>query len=469
MRKPLLLFITMGLSLYGFAQEIEFETVMHDFGQVYFNDPAVYDFVFTNTGTKPLLLQKPRSSCGCLIPSWPKDPIMPGKKETVRLTYKTNRKGNFNKSVTVSSNATNSQQIILRVKGNVLETEGKVSIKNGKFGYENANGKAVVPFQYEQLTRSNGLFHAKKNGKWGIVDYNNQTIIPIIYDEEFDYSGAWMMVKKNGKWGVISTEKVIIPCEYSQINDFGKGIITHFQIWKNGKWGVADRTGRIIIPCENGEVVSELGEVNSDMVTAKKNGKWGMIGKLNKIIIPFEYEELSFTDYEVLLAKKNGKMGVVGLPNKIIIPFEYEELSFTEDEVLLAKKNGKLGIIDKKNKALTSFFADSFSYGGGTTVFFQFPSDLHADFKYNIAGLWGIWATNGTMLIPPFLGNLDNPALGMLLFDLKEKYHKALEQVDLETAINITKEYMRHSYSDITESEIRKYIQYMKDLTSPNN
>lgn len=458
----------MELSLCGFAQEIEFETTVHDFGHVFYNGPAEYDFVFTNTGTEPLIVQKPKSSCGCLIPSWPKDPIMPGKKETIKVTYKTNRIGKINKTVTISSNATNSPQITLRVKGDVIGAELIATQKNGKWGCEDANGEVLVPFQYEQLTKSNGLFHAKKNGKWGIVDYNNQTIIPIIYDEEFDYRGAWVMVKKDGKWGVISTEKVIIPCEYSQINNFGKGIITHFQIWKNGKWGVADRTGRIIIPCENGEVVSELGEVSSDMVTAKKNGKWGMIGKPNKTTIPFEYEELSFTDYEVLLAKKNGKMGVVGIPHKIIIPFEYEELSFTKDEVLLANKNGKWGIIDKKNKALTSFFADSFSYGGGTTVFFQFPSDLHVDFKYNIAGLWGIWATNGTMLIPPFLGNLDNAVLGLLLSDLRVKYHKDLEHIDLETVVNITKEYMRHSYSDITESEIRKYIQFMKDLTSPN-
>ena len=135
------------------------------------------------------------------------------------------------------------------------------------------------------------------------------------------------------------------------------------------------------------------------MVTAKKNGKWGMIGKLNKIIIPFEYEELSFTDYEVLLAKKNGKMGVVGLPNKIIIPFEYEELSFTEDEVLLAKKNGKLGIIDKKNKALTSFFADSFSYGGGTTVFFQFPSDESEDISTKHGISWESGAISNSFIL----------------------------------------------------------------------
>lgn len=381
----------MGLSFYGFAQEIEFETVMHDFGQIYYNDPAVYDFVFTNTGTKPLLLQKPRSSCGCLIPSWPKDPIMPGKKETVRLTYKTNRKGNFNKSVTVSSNATNSQQITLRVKGYVLETEGKVSIKNGKFGYENANGKDIVPFQYEQLTRSNDLFHAKKNGKWGIVDFNNQTIIPIIYDEDFAYNGGWTKVKKDGEWGVTTTEKVIIPCEYNQINTFGKKLL-HFQILKNEKWGVADLSGRIIIPCEI-EIVSELGEISTDIVTAKKNGKWGVVGKANKTIIPFEYEELSFT----------------------------------EDEVLLAKKNGKWGIIDRKNKPLTEFIAEEIvyeAYSCKTVVLFKTSTNYYDP---DFANLWGIWATNGNMLIPPISKNEMFLNMYMLERKYSEKDCKQLE------------------------------------------
>ena len=49
--------------------EIKFEKVVHDYGDVPFNGNGECEFRFTNTGTEPLLVLKPKSSCGCTIPS----------------------------------------------------------------------------------------------------------------------------------------------------------------------------------------------------------------------------------------------------------------------------------------------------------------------------------------------------------------------------------------------------------------
>jgi len=99
--------------------EITFKTTTHDYGDIYIGSDGTYNFKFTNTGNEPLILSKPRSSCGCTVPKWPKEPILPGETNEIKVTYNTNKSGSFNKSVTIYSNAKNKAAIVLRIKGKV--------------------------------------------------------------------------------------------------------------------------------------------------------------------------------------------------------------------------------------------------------------------------------------------------------------------------------------------------------------
>lgn len=101
--------------------EIEFEKTVHDYGNVPYNGNGECEFRFTNTGNEPLIVQKPKSSCGCTIPTWPKEPILPGESEVIKVTYRTNRPGVINKTVTVTSNALQNATVVLRIKGTVLD------------------------------------------------------------------------------------------------------------------------------------------------------------------------------------------------------------------------------------------------------------------------------------------------------------------------------------------------------------
>lgn len=98
---------------------IKFETNIHDYGIVVQGGNGIYDFVFTNTGNAPLILNNVRSSCGCTIPEWPKEPIAPGETGLIKVKYNTNRIGTINKSVTVYSNAPGGP-VVLRIKGTVV-------------------------------------------------------------------------------------------------------------------------------------------------------------------------------------------------------------------------------------------------------------------------------------------------------------------------------------------------------------
>lgn len=104
------------------APVITFDKTVHDYGQVPYNGDGKCQFTFTNTGKEPLILTNVRSSCGCTVPKWPREPIMPGESEVIHVDYKTNRIGTINKSVTIQSNASN-DVVRLRITGTVLSPE----------------------------------------------------------------------------------------------------------------------------------------------------------------------------------------------------------------------------------------------------------------------------------------------------------------------------------------------------------
>ena len=99
--------------------KVEFEKEVHDFGNLKQGEPAVYEFTFTNTGNEPLIISNSRGSCGCTVPSWPREPIAPGKSAAIKVKYDSNRLGPINKSVTIQSNAINEPTKVVRIKGNI--------------------------------------------------------------------------------------------------------------------------------------------------------------------------------------------------------------------------------------------------------------------------------------------------------------------------------------------------------------
>jgi hypothetical protein len=76
-------------------------------------------FKFTNTGSGPLVISDAKGSCGCTVPTWPKEPIMPGQSEYIKVNYDTKRTGAFTKYVTLTTNAKTNTTSRLKIEGTV--------------------------------------------------------------------------------------------------------------------------------------------------------------------------------------------------------------------------------------------------------------------------------------------------------------------------------------------------------------
>jgi len=101
------------------AGKFKFVEETHDFGEVPEGPTAEYDFEFKNVGKEPIIITEAHGSCGCTVPQWPKEPIMPGKKAKIHVTYNTvGRPGPIAKDVYITSNAQTSP-MVLHIRGSV--------------------------------------------------------------------------------------------------------------------------------------------------------------------------------------------------------------------------------------------------------------------------------------------------------------------------------------------------------------
>ena len=97
----------------------EFIETEHDFGTINEGDVVEHTFKFKNTGEAPLIIQSAKGSCGCTVPTWPKDPIPVGGEGEITAQFNSKGKPNIqNKTVTITAN-TWPKQSTLRIKAMV--------------------------------------------------------------------------------------------------------------------------------------------------------------------------------------------------------------------------------------------------------------------------------------------------------------------------------------------------------------
>lgn len=102
--------------------KMSFETMIVDYGTIQQKGEPLRTVKFTNTGTDPLIIKSAQGSCGCTVPVWPKDPILPGESSVIEVRYDTNRVGKINKSITITTNE-GPEKHILQVVGEVMKLE----------------------------------------------------------------------------------------------------------------------------------------------------------------------------------------------------------------------------------------------------------------------------------------------------------------------------------------------------------
>jgi hypothetical protein len=101
---------------------MKFNEMSFDFGEMKQGDIVHHTFTFTNSGSNPLIITDAKGSCGCTIPTWPKEPIAPGGTGNIEVQFNsTGKKDLQDKTVTLTANT--EQLTILSIHAKVLEKQ----------------------------------------------------------------------------------------------------------------------------------------------------------------------------------------------------------------------------------------------------------------------------------------------------------------------------------------------------------
>ncbi|MEX0883699.1 MAG: DUF1573 domain-containing protein [Cyclobacteriaceae bacterium] len=113
MKRMLMLVVACFTVFFAQAQEksengpvITFEESSKDFGDIHQGDKVEHVFKFENTGKSPLVISNVAATCGCTVPNWPKEPVVPGDKGEIKVSFNsTGKMGKQNSVVRIYSNA----------------------------------------------------------------------------------------------------------------------------------------------------------------------------------------------------------------------------------------------------------------------------------------------------------------------------------------------------------------------------
>jgi hypothetical protein len=112
-----------------------FDVTTIDYGTIDKGAEPIRKFKFTNTGNEPLIIKSAKGSCGCTVPTYPKEPIMPGESNVIEVRYDTQRVGPFTKTVTLNTNETNDTHT-LTIKGDVKAPATQESVPASSGGLQ---------------------------------------------------------------------------------------------------------------------------------------------------------------------------------------------------------------------------------------------------------------------------------------------------------------------------------------------
>ncbi len=94
------------------------EKTIFNAGKIQLNDTLKISILFTNDGSTPLIIQNVKTHCSCTSVEFPPSPILPGKKDQLKVKIIPNSTGRFIKELSIYSNSVSSPDIV-RIKANV--------------------------------------------------------------------------------------------------------------------------------------------------------------------------------------------------------------------------------------------------------------------------------------------------------------------------------------------------------------
>lgn len=291
MKKYNLLLICLVFSLMAMSQKavIAFDVKSHDFGKVKEEDGKItYVFGFVNNGNGPLVVNRVQASCGCTTPTWTKEPLEPGKKGSITVTYNpAGRPGVFTKTITVYSNASD-EQVTMTIHGEVIPKQsaensaypvsvGGLALKAKVVQMNNVDkGRSQVRVLEIQNTTKGLLKPTIEN----LPTYLTASILPETLKPNEEGKITFTFNSKNcNQWGPVTDEIYLSLNGVKKFSDDSKIIVVSNIIEDFSKLTLDQKRKAPILEMPVKSI--DLGTINTG---SKLNGKFKVINKGQNVL-----------------------------------------------------------------------------------------------------------------------------------------------------------------------------------------
>ncbi|MES2734384.1 MAG: WG repeat-containing protein [Bacteroidota bacterium] len=254
-----------------------------------------------------------------------------------------------------------------------------------RFGVLTAEGKIVIPLQYEAVRDYQfKLFAAKStDGHWKVFNVQGQEIFKGDYTDIRDFDEEYATVKKDYRWGILNkTGKIIKPLVYRDIVRTGKFT---YNLLPMPQWKVVDQQNNQKFSYE----FEDVRAVNEVLYSYQLEGKRGLMTEKGEIITPPVYERIAPITGDLTVVQMNRKYGVIDKTGQTILSNDYDNILIDSLTALIQTKNGaKIGVYNKLGKQIIPIRHDAVRVQpDGTLVI-------------NLGGKWGTTDTKGSSIIP---------------------------------------------------------------------
>lgn len=228
----------------------------------------------------------------------------------------------------------------------------------------------IIPPKYDEIGESpfdggniiyysDGLAMVTADGKYGFIDTNGKAVVPPKYDYARSFSEGLAAVRLgdwiNGKWGFIDvTGKELFMVNYEGVGDFFQGVVI-VSSGENGgptpvQYGLIDKTGKELVPLKYDDMKSFSEGLAAALL---RDGKWGYIDTTGKEAIPFKYDYAESFSGGLAAVNVAGKWGYIDTTGKEVIPFKYDYVRPGPDGLVEVHLDDKTSYFDKTGKAAT--------------------------------------------------------------------------------------------------------------------
>lgn len=199
-------------------------------------------------------------------------------------------------------------------------------LSGGKWGLIDKSGKEVVPFIYDRIYENKNGFAIVANGKYpnekkGLIKADGKVILPVEFNDikmlngrliaKKEFGGPYALFEMDGN--KITDFKWYFSDAFA---DFCDGLIAVRELvnGKLGKTGVIDLNGVLKIPYS----YDIIGNFKEGLAQVASNNKYGAIDKNGKVVIPLVYDYLYGFSEGWSGVTKNGKSGFVNKSGKML-------------------------------------------------------------------------------------------------------------------------------------------------------